>query len=161
LIDALFERGNHELYHKVIVDLFSVLRRRQYRKDATFSDEDYASLKPVDITRYLCFKAYGKMNPGVHDLPTKGRASSLEHYKKAISKYMTNRLQPWDERTSSGNPTKSQAVNDLIKAVRKHEVRKQGKKAKPFDLWNWMSSDWFNNAWQRNLIILQGLWSLH
>ncbi len=32
----------------------------------------------------------------------------------------------WDEIRKEGNPTKSQAVNDLIKKIEKHEVRGTG-----------------------------------
>jgi hypothetical protein len=52
------------------------------------------------------------------------RLSSLEFWKKAISFF---RLIPWNSSTSQeGNPTKSIVVNDLIKRVKKKEVRKQG-----------------------------------
>ena len=52
------------------------------------------------------------------------RLSSLEFWKKAISFF---RVIPWNSSTSQeGNPTKSIVVNNLIKRVKKKEVRKQG-----------------------------------
>jgi hypothetical protein len=52
------------------------------------------------------------------------------YYKKALSYFMPNRLMAWNELSLAGNPTRSVAVNDLIKAVKKKEVRKQGKTSK-------------------------------
>ena len=51
----------------------------------------------------------------------------LEYYKKALSYYMPNRLIGWNAISKTGNPTRSIPVNELIKAVKKKEVRRQGK----------------------------------
>ena len=76
----------------------------------------------------MCFKVYGIKEPNFDvDKPTKGRSSSLEYAKKAISFFMPNRLMPWNARSLEGNPTKSVEVNNLIKRVKKNEVRKEGK----------------------------------
>lgn len=40
---------------------------------------------------------------------------------------MVNRLHQWDAVRLSGNPTRSEEVNSLIRDVKKKEVRKQGK----------------------------------
>ena len=40
---------------------------------------------------------------------------------------MPNRLMQWNVETGTGNPTRSVQVNELIKWVKKLEVRKQGK----------------------------------
>eukprot|EP00957_Ditylum_brightwellii_P056034 4246581-Ditylum_brightwellii.AAC.1 len=42
---------------------------------------------------------------------------------------MPCQLELWIVTTNSGNPTRSVDVNDLIKAVRKKEVRQLGKKS--------------------------------
>jgi hypothetical protein len=47
--------------------------------------------------------------------------------KKAISHYTPRRLVHWDDLKQEGNPTKSVEVNNLVAAVKKAEVRKQGK----------------------------------
>jgi hypothetical protein len=65
-------------------------------------------------------------DPAPSDNPTHGRCSSLEYYKKALSYFMPNRHNEWDEVTLRGNPTKSQEVLDVIKAVKKKEVLRQG-----------------------------------
>jgi hypothetical protein len=40
---------------------------------------------------------------------------------------MANRIACWDAIHRTGNPTKSIEVNDLIKHVKREEVRKRGK----------------------------------
>jgi hypothetical protein len=44
---------------------------------------------------------------------------------------MPNGLVSWNKLNNVGNPTKSIEINDLIKAVKKTEVRKQGKASTP------------------------------
>jgi hypothetical protein len=39
---------------------------------------------------------------------------------------MPNRLHPWNEAAQMGNPTRSKEINDLIKRVKKKEVRNKG-----------------------------------
>jgi hypothetical protein len=94
------------------------------------SQDELFALTPEHIYAYLANKAYGTPNPGVNARPLAGRCSSLEYGKKAISYFMPNRLMPWNERSKEGNPTRSKIVNELIKRVKKQEVRKQGKKSK-------------------------------
>ena len=42
---------------------------------------------------------------------------------------MVNRYTKWNVEHETGNPTMAVAVNELIKLVKKAEVRKQGKKS--------------------------------
>lgn len=72
-------------------------------------------------------KVYGIPNPTENDNSTVGRSSSIEYIKKAISFFMPNKLVAWNVETETGNPTKSVLVNELIKVVKKKEVRKEGK----------------------------------
>jgi hypothetical protein len=58
------------------------------------------------------------------DLPTGCRSCTLEYWKKAISSFMPNKHMPWDCISNEGNPTRSQEVQDVIKAVKKFEVRR-------------------------------------
>jgi hypothetical protein len=115
-------------YHGVLRRLMSYLHEEEaYDKDHIFSQEDLAALTPNDIKRWMCLKAYGTPKPGPDDHPTLCRSTSLEFWKKAISSFMPNRLMSWNVLTNVGNPTKSIEINDLIKAIKKKEVRKQGK----------------------------------
>jgi len=80
----------------------------------------------VDVYRYFCQKAYGTAEPGVGAAPTLCRSTTLAYYKKAISAFMPRYRMIWDEVRKEGNPTKSHAVNEIIKEVEKHEVRGTG-----------------------------------
>ena len=92
-----------------------------------FSTEELFQLKDNHIYRFMAHKVYGKPDPDESDRPTEGRSASIEFAKKAISYFMPNKLMKWDMATNTGNPTKSVVVNELIKRVKKQEVRKQGK----------------------------------
>jgi hypothetical protein len=71
-------------------------------------------------------KAFGVTDPALDANPTLARANLLEYWKKALSFFMPNRLIVWVLGRNEGNPTRSIEVNNLIKRVRKKEVRKQG-----------------------------------
>jgi hypothetical protein len=71
-------------------------------------------------------KMFGIEDPPVDANPVHAHSSSLEFWKKATLFFMPNRLIPWNSTSREGNPTKSIEVNDLIKRVKKKEVRKQG-----------------------------------
>ena len=114
-------------YYGTLIDFMSFLDSTQYTKASTFTDIELITIQPDDIKRWMCMKVYGDPDPGPDDNPTEGRSSSLEHYKKCLSYYMPNKLTAWNVMTSSGNPSRSIVVNDLIKVVKKKEVRKQGK----------------------------------
>ena len=92
-----------------------------------FTQEHLLEIVPNDLHRWLCMKAFDKPDPGPHDNPVHGRSSSLMCCKKAISHFTPDTLFPWSAGTGQGNPTRSKDVNDLMKAAKKKEVRKQGK----------------------------------
>ena len=110
----------------------------EYDEEHDFSIQELGRITPHDVYRWLAFKAYGNEDPGPDDKPTRARSDSLMYWKKALSYFMPNRISPWNVLANppSGNPTRSKEVNDLIKAVKKKETRKQGKKSKsdrPFE----------------------------
>ena len=113
-------------YRPHLVHLWNFCHNTQYGKDHTFTKDELLTITPELIYSFCANKVYGKPNPTEEDNPTKGRSASIEFTKKAISFFMPNRLAHWDVRTGSGNPTKSVKVNDLIKLVKKKEVRRQG-----------------------------------
>jgi hypothetical protein len=121
------QKGRYEGCLRELMSHFHNRVDRPYDRSHQFTAEQLNGLKPVDIYKWMCLKAYGKEDPGPDDNPTYGRASSLEYYKKAISHFMPNKLMAWNVISQVGNPTRSTEVNSLIKAVRKKEVRKQGK----------------------------------
>jgi hypothetical protein len=130
-------------YHRYIVGLMSFVDGVQYRMDARFRPSYFLDLTPVDIARYFCLIAYGTAEPDMeHDFPSQARSSHLEFAKKAISWYMPNRLGHWQAQAHPpvGNPTKSVEVNDIIKVVKKKEVRGQGRSSnakRPFTTAEW------------------------
>jgi hypothetical protein len=101
----------------------------RYTKEDRFAPKFLLYLTPTQIYQWLCHLAFGKPNPNMEvDRPIYARSSTVEHYKKSVSYYMPHRLTAWNWTTNppSGNPTKSLEVNNLVKAMKKFEVRKEG-----------------------------------
>jgi predicted transglutaminase-like cysteine proteinase len=73
--------------------------------------------------------SFGTETPGPDDRPTLRRSSGIAFCKKAISYFMADGSAQWNSQAQSGNPTMSKAVNKLLAEIKKHEVRKQGKKS--------------------------------
>ena len=72
-------------------------------------------------------KTFGIANPGIDANPISARSNSLTYWKKAILFFHPDRLMEWSSGRNEGNPTRSIEVNNLIKRVKKKEVRrKQG-----------------------------------
>ena len=84
------------------------------------------TLTPTELLRWFRFKAFGIENPHDGMNPIYARSSSLLHWKKHISFFMPNNHHPWNEIINSGNPTRSKELIQLIKQVKKREVRGQG-----------------------------------
>ena len=93
-----------------------------------YSEQELLTITPEQLYAFMANKLFGRPDPDYEvDKPTLGRSSSLAFTKKAISYFMPNKLMGWNQGTHQGNPTKSVLVNDLIKDVKKMEVRKEGK----------------------------------
>ena len=123
-------------YHAILLELMDHVDGRaitdgevpvdnRYHKDKIFTPEELSHLTPDHIYRFFAKKVYGREDPGVDDNPTEGRSTTLCYYKKAISFFMPNKLSKWTviAGVASGNPTKSQEINDLIAAVIRKETR--------------------------------------
>lgn len=113
-------------YSHIVSAFMSFKDDCDYPKDYAFSDEQLLTITPADLKRWMVWKAFGTATVGAGDLPTKCRSNSLAYYKKAISSKMPLRNILWDPILKRGNPTKSIAVNDFIKSIKKNEVRRQG-----------------------------------
>ena len=116
-------------YHGVLSSFMTYLHERNppYDIHHNFTDEELNQIVPVDIVNYFNLRAYGTENPTEGDRPTETRSNSLKYWKKALSAFMPNRHMQWNNISSVGNPTRSTDVNDVIKRVKRAEVRKQGK----------------------------------
>ena len=98
----------------------------EYAADTVFERERLLEIRPNDIKRYLTMKAYKDPHPNIVGgaRPIHARSDSLYYMKKALSRYMPYRTANWVN--GQGNPTKSDIVNDMIKEVKKFEVRGEG-----------------------------------
>ena len=70
--------------------------------------------------------AFGRSDAGDDNVPTCRRSSTLAFHKKALSYFIPNKHLRWNTVSLLGNPTRSPEVNDLIKHVKRHEVRGEG-----------------------------------
>ena len=121
----VYPRGH--TYQPVMAEFMSFLHgAEEYDNDTVFTRAQLLEIRPTDVKRFLCMKAYGDPDPNIEGgaRPTEGRSDSLYYVKKALSKYMPHRTANWIN--GQGNPTKSALVNDMIKQVKKFEVRGEG-----------------------------------
>ena len=112
-------------YPATLLKVIGYLDGATYPKGSVISSEQLQRVTPKDLMRYFNKITFDSEDPGEDASPTV-RSSSLEFYKKALSFYMPNRLMVWNEISNCGNPTRCTLINDLIKRVKKMEVRKQG-----------------------------------
>ena len=119
-------------YKSVLAAFMSFLHGRQpgnlYERDHVFTEAELTAVIPSDVCRYMRLKAYGAEFPSPDKNPIHSRHSAISFDKKAISFWMPNR-EKWSVTRTEGNPTQSKDVIDLLKAVKKKEVRKQGAKS--------------------------------
>jgi hypothetical protein len=117
------------IYQPVMVEFMSFFHGAEdYEEEATFTREQMLEIRPNDVKRYLCMKAYNDPDPDTSGpngaRPIHARAESLYYSKKALSLFMPYKNAPWVN--GRGNPTRSEPVNAMIKEVKKFEVRGQG-----------------------------------
>jgi len=82
-------------------------------------------MSPSDIKHFFGLMAYNDPDYNIYSQanhqPKCCRSTTLETAKKAISYYIPHWTVPWCN--NQGNPTRSGPVNDIIKEVKKFEVR--------------------------------------
>ena len=102
------------IYQPVMVEFMSFFHgAEEYEPDTIFTKQQLLEIRPNDIKRFLCMKAYNDPDPDTSRgaRPVHGRSDSLYYDKKALSYFMPYRNAAWVQ--GRGNPTKSQAVNDM------------------------------------------------
>jgi hypothetical protein len=114
-------------YKSTLIRFMTYRDNVEYEKDHEFSDDDLGAITPAEVTEWMATVAYGVAVPGPDDNPTGARSNTIKFHKKAISSFMPNKMMEWNRLAGAGNPTKSQEVNDLIKDMKRKEVRKQGR----------------------------------
>lgn len=68
------------------------------------------TLSNVELMRWFNFKAWGHPDPAPdHGYVPQSRSNSLMCWKKRISFFMPNKMQPWDHLANRGNPTRCNA----------------------------------------------------
>ena len=115
-------------YRGVLATFMTYTHERDppYNKDYNFSLEQLSAIVPGDVVNYFNYRAYGVETPGDEDRPVHARSNAVKFWKKALSFFMPNRHMQWNNISNVGNPTRSTAVNELIKKIKKFEVRRQG-----------------------------------
>ena len=121
-----FLGGTGKLYKASLDHLMSFIAGEQYAREYIYSDDELVAVTPRMVLRWMNFRTFGTINPAVDANPISARSSSLQYWKKAISFFHPNRLMVWSDGRQEGNPTRSIEINNLIKRVKKKEVRKQG-----------------------------------
>ena len=104
----------------------SFLDCKGYSTDTCYTDERLLKIKPKDIVRFLNKVAYNTEFPDENDRPNNNRSHNLYFIKKTITYYMPLHETPWDRIHERGNPTKSVEINNLIKKLKKIELRREG-----------------------------------
>jgi hypothetical protein len=106
----------------------SFVHGQEYRPGHVWSTDDLLSVTPDILVRYIKMKVYGSENvqPDI-DPPLYYRSNSVAYWKKAWSYFMPNQITPWNEIAAVGNPTRSTAVNKILKAMKKMEAARLGK----------------------------------
>jgi hypothetical protein len=98
-----------------------------FARNYIHSDEELNAITPAHVLQWMNFRTFGTVNPAVDANPISARSSSLQYRKKAVLYFHPNRrLMVWSAGRNEGNPTRSIEINNLIKRVKKKEVRKQG-----------------------------------
>jgi len=118
-------------YYAILVEFMEHKNSTEYALDKLFTREELLDITPVHLYRWMCFKTYGREDPGVDDNPIHARSTTMAYWKKAISYFMPNNGQAWtvgarDDGEGFGNPTRSREINRLITAVRRKETRGLG-----------------------------------
>ena len=116
-------------YSSVLLRLINYLDGTALPKGTEIPRERLSQLTPKDLMQWSNIQVFSTETPADNAKPI-ARSASLEFWKKALSFFMTNRLMAWNEISNVGNPTRSAELNDLVKYIKKKEVRKQGVQSK-------------------------------
>ena len=113
-------------YKAVLIAFMSYHNGEDYTIDAEFTTEELVAITALDLARWFNYRAYGTPEPTDTDRPKHARKHSLYYWKKALSSFFPNRHHQWNELEKTGNPTKSQELNELINRVEKFETCGEG-----------------------------------
>ena len=101
---------------------------REYQPCHVWTRDELLAVTPDIIVRYIKLKVYGSEDAQADVTPPLYyRSSTIKFWKKAWSYFMLNQMTPWNEIVGMGNPTRSIAVNKIIKAMKKMESARLGR----------------------------------
>jgi hypothetical protein len=113
-------------YRRSLSHFMAIMGGYEPNYNRTFSEAELLEIKPKNIAQFMK-QAYHTPHPAPTDRPTYFRESTLVQFKKGISYFMPHRDNAWNLQANYANPTRSREVDDVIRAVKKHEVRKEGR----------------------------------
>jgi hypothetical protein len=113
-------------YKSSLDSMMSFVHGVEYGRERQYTKGELRAVTPNDVLRWMNVKTFGIPDPPIDANPTGARSNTLAFWKKAISFFMPDRLVSWVSGRNEGNPTRSIDVNNLIRRVKKKEVRKQG-----------------------------------
>ena len=101
--------------------------------DSVLSIDDL-TLTNQDIMRWFNMRVWGNPEPAPdHAYVPLVRSNSILYWKKQISFFMPNRMQPWDHIGNTGNPTRCNQMASLLKQVKRMEARGIGRPSEARD----------------------------
>ena len=121
--------GKVDSYHRATRPLMSFVHAgREYQPSHVWTRDELLAVTPDIIVRYIKLKVYGSEDAQADVTPPLYyRSSTIKFWKKAWSYFMLNQMTPWNKIAGMGNPTRSIAVNKIIKAMKKMESARLGR----------------------------------
>lgn len=117
-------------YYTVLRDFMAHFHKKDeiYPPNHEFTQDELSAVSPQDVVNWMNMKLYNTEDPNEEDRPLSGSHHTLDYYKKSISYFMPKKDISWDPAEKSGNPTRSNELNNLIKKIRDFETEIGGAK---------------------------------
>ena len=112
------------VYSSVLLQMINYLDGVSHLKWCEVPRDRIVLLTLGDLIQWFNFQVFGTETP-VENENHLSQSTSVEFWKKSLSFFMDNWLMAWYELLNVGNSTGSQELNNLVKYIKKKEVRKQ------------------------------------
>lgn len=123
------QKVNQKKCQHFVVEFMSFLDNNDYATDHGFvPSEVLQRVSPDDVANFLKLKAYGTTTPSSKTKLNRLSPNTLLFCKTALSSFFAE-TRRWDENQKTGNPTKSEAVNAVLKKITKKWEKEKKKKA--------------------------------
>ena len=116
------------VYKQTLVKMLNYVKPGNgWTVDSVLSVEDL-TLTDVQVMSWFNLKVWGHPDPAPdHGYVAQVRSNSILYWKKQISFFMPNKMQPWDHIGNAGNPTRCNTMAALIRQVKRMEARGIGR----------------------------------